>query len=137
MTQLHYDITNMYLDDSELSINDITNNICPICLDTESDDDNKIEPYNDLPCQHVFHNKCIEPWISKNGLCPICRANVNNRPVVGEARIQLPAPLPDDMDENYYNYLAIRPIVDIKCNNVLLFIICASLIIIIIGGLIY
>eukprot|EP00929_Paragymnodinium_shiwhaense_P049502 TRINITY_DN24968_c0_g1_i3.p1 TRINITY_DN24968_c0_g1~~TRINITY_DN24968_c0_g1_i3.p1 ORF type:complete len:245 (-),score=34.43 TRINITY_DN24968_c0_g1_i3:434-1168(-) len=31
-----------------------------------------------LPCRHVFHNECLQPWIKKNErvTCPVCRAHV-------------------------------------------------------------
>ena len=42
---------------------------CPICL----------EPYESgkykrvLPCNHVFHKKCIDKWLKKKMECPVCR----------------------------------------------------------------
>lgn len=29
-----------------------------------------------LPCKHIFHNTCVEPWFKKNSTCPNCRMNL-------------------------------------------------------------
>jgi hypothetical protein len=27
-------------------------------------------------CKHSFHAKCVDKWLLKNSLCPICRSRV-------------------------------------------------------------
>ncbi|KAG6978862.1 Receptor-like proteiny region, transmembrane domain- and RING domain-containing protein 2 [Fusarium oxysporum f. sp. conglutinans] len=30
-----------------------------------------------LPCRHIFHPSCVDPWLLERSLfCPLCRANV-------------------------------------------------------------
>ncbi|XP_015771891.1 PREDICTED: E3 ubiquitin-protein ligase RNF181-like [Acropora digitifera] len=42
---------------------------CPICqVDFKMGDKVK-----QLPCKHMFHEKCILPWLSKTNSCPLCR----------------------------------------------------------------
>ena len=34
------------------------------------------ETVKTLPCIHMFHNECIDSWLEKCGLCPICKHSV-------------------------------------------------------------
>lgn len=43
---------------------------CAICLDMYENGDTLTA----LPCRHFFHAHCIRPWLSGNGVCPICKA---------------------------------------------------------------
>ncbi|CAO3600864.1 unnamed protein product [Absidia cylindrospora] len=45
---------------------------CAVC----KDDFNVSELVIELPCQHVFHDDCIKPWLKVNGTCPVCRHSV-------------------------------------------------------------
>ncbi|KAF7818560.1 E3 ubiquitin-protein ligase SGR9, amyloplastic [Senna tora] len=38
----------------------------------------------ELPCQHLFHWKCILPWLKKRNTCPCCRFHLPSDNVLGE-----------------------------------------------------
>ncbi|XP_060075034.1 uncharacterized protein LOC132554741 [Ylistrum balloti] len=42
---------------------------CPICLCVCEEK----EILSCLPCQHLFHQLCIQAWLIKCGTCPVCR----------------------------------------------------------------
>ena len=47
-------------------------NECVICLD-----DFKVrDKIFTLPCNHIFHKTCIQPWLSTNHNCPLCRVDI-------------------------------------------------------------
>lgn len=45
---------------------------CPICLKT-------IEHPFHTPCNHVFHEECIETWFKISHRCPMCRGSKFNQ----------------------------------------------------------
>lgn len=48
---------------------------CAICMcDYENE-----EEYRVLPCGHDYHKGCIDQWLKKKALCPLCRTWINQR----------------------------------------------------------
>ncbi|KAG6432014.1 hypothetical protein SASPL_103587 [Salvia splendens] len=47
---------------------------CAICLDEIEAE----QPARMVPgCNHGFHLKCADAWLSKNPICPLCRAKLS------------------------------------------------------------
>jgi hypothetical protein len=46
---------------------------CPICLENGNKNDNLVQS----PCNHVYHHKCMEEWLSCGDFCPVCRFKYN------------------------------------------------------------
>lgn len=42
---------------------------CSVCKENYKIDDELIT----MPCEHVFHNDCIIPWLNLHNSCPVCR----------------------------------------------------------------
>ncbi|KAK8854767.1 hypothetical protein IAR55_003506 [Kwoniella newhampshirensis] len=42
---------------------------CPICKDDFVVGDEVMR----IPCSHIFHPDCLQPWLKVNGSCPVCR----------------------------------------------------------------
>ncbi|EEF35262.1 zinc finger protein, putative [Ricinus communis] len=47
---------------------------CPICLEEICDGVELIK----VPCNHIFHEKCIFRWLENRNSCPICRYEVKD-----------------------------------------------------------
>lgn len=62
----HYDIPS-----SPLHSLDSTD--CSICLHTLQ----STQPLSQLPCGHQYHTSCIDPWISRNAVCPTCQQEIS------------------------------------------------------------
>uniref|UniRef100_K3XZM3 RING-type domain-containing protein n=1 Tax=Setaria italica TaxID=4555 RepID=K3XZM3_SETIT len=37
-------------------------------------------------CEHSFHAECVDSWLRKSSACPVCRADVVDRPPKGEGK---------------------------------------------------
>nr|XP_020471866.1 E3 ubiquitin-protein ligase RNF126-like isoform X2 [Monopterus albus] len=46
---------------------------CPVC----KDDYRVEERVRQLPCNHLFHNDCIVPWLEQHDTCPVCRKSLS------------------------------------------------------------
>ena len=44
---------------------------CAICLE-----DFEREEVVVTPCNHMFHEECIIPWVNGNDQCPVCRSAI-------------------------------------------------------------
>lgn len=63
----------------------IASSCCSICLGEYKDDEMMRLLFG---CGHFFHQKCIDPWLTRHSTCPVCRSySVPNTPE------QQPAPL--------------------------------------------
>ncbi|KAA0031548.1 E3 ubiquitin-protein ligase RNF12 isoform X1 [Cucumis melo var. makuwa] len=48
---------------------------CAVCLE----DFQSKEEVMTTPCNHMFHEQCIVPWVKSNGQCPVCRFTLFER----------------------------------------------------------
>ena len=46
---------------------------CAICMDDFEQGDLRKNP----PCLHGYHAACVDSWLKRNGLCPVCRHRIN------------------------------------------------------------
>jgi hypothetical protein len=48
---------------------------CTVCQsDFVTNDDVRL-----LPCEHIFHVGCIDPWFERSSVCPTCRFDVSSQ----------------------------------------------------------
>ncbi|KAE9590096.1 hypothetical protein Lal_00033740 [Lupinus albus] len=58
--------------DAKLRKSDWTSTCCSICLaDYKANDMLRVLP----DCEHLFHPKCIDPWLRLHPTCPVCRTS--------------------------------------------------------------
>lgn len=53
--------------------------VCTICIEGVDEDTNLGNMK--LPCGHVFHFRCVVPWLQQGGTCPCCRASIIVPPI--------------------------------------------------------
>lgn len=66
---------------------------CTICLETFLAGEQVVA----TPCNHIFHQECITPWVKGHGNCPVCRfalcerntVSDNSQSGVGEVEVDL------------------------------------------------
>ncbi|KAL3689630.1 hypothetical protein R1sor_015939 [Riccia sorocarpa] len=51
---------------------DVCEDTCSICLEMQVAG----EVVRRLPCIHVFHMKCIDKWLQRQAVCPVCKAHI-------------------------------------------------------------
>ena len=44
---------------------------CPVCLQSFENGDR----CRSLLCRHIFHVQCVDLWLLKNSICPVCRSD--------------------------------------------------------------
>ncbi|XP_025149756.1 E3 ubiquitin-protein ligase RNF130 isoform X3 [Bubalus kerabau] len=45
---------------------------CAVCIESYKQND----VVRILPCKHVFHKSCVDPWLSEHCTCPMCKLNI-------------------------------------------------------------
>ncbi|VDO25768.1 unnamed protein product [Haemonchus placei] len=45
---------------------------CAVCIDPYQTGD----VVRTLPCRHVYHKSCIDPWLLEHRTCPMCKADI-------------------------------------------------------------
>lgn len=56
----------------KLDLNVEETDTCSICLDFYE----HTQIVRQLPCKHIYHVKCIDPWLLVNHVCPLCKADI-------------------------------------------------------------
>ena len=51
------------------------NKECYICLQNFTRNKN----VRQLPCEHIFCEECLKPWLKKNSICPICKYELKHQ----------------------------------------------------------
>jgi len=46
-----------------------SSDVCPVCMDAICEE----SPAVKMPCNHLFHDGCLRPWLQQHNSCPSCR----------------------------------------------------------------
>jgi E3 ubiquitin-protein ligase RNF115/126 len=55
---------------------------CSVCRENYKIDEKTIK----MPCNHVFHEDCLMPWLKQHNSCPVCRFELKTDDVMYENR---------------------------------------------------
>jgi hypothetical protein len=78
---------------------------CSICAEEISSQGG----FTKLGCNHLYHLKCIVPWLLRNTTCPCCRTEVSEQ----ENIKNIPLPEPPSLEEVVAQFLAQLPGVEL------------------------
>lgn len=42
---------------------------CPVCLEDFEPGSEAVQ----LPCNHLYHEECLKPWMEEHNTCAVCR----------------------------------------------------------------
>ncbi|KAF7639559.1 RING-type domain-containing protein [Meloidogyne graminicola] len=72
------------------------NSDCPVCIDPYKPGD----ICRQLPCRHIFHKSCVDPWLLEHRTCPMCKSDILKAfgyHVSSRSRAQFSASVDDDI----------------------------------------
>lgn len=55
---------------------------CAVCLSSFADG----ERVKTLPCEHAYHPECVDRWLERSTLCPVCKRDVTAHATASEGR---------------------------------------------------
>jgi hypothetical protein len=67
------------------SLNNTEQDQCMVCLDEFQ----KGDDLRKLSCAHIFHCGCMDEWLLRSGICPLCKRNaVKSKPTFNQDQNQ-------------------------------------------------
>lgn len=55
-------------------VDDTSDGVCIVCLSSVAVGDQVLE----LPCSHIFHLSCVEEWLKRSLVCPVCKRDLRD-----------------------------------------------------------